>query len=68
MGPGHVPRYRRVRHAVQGTRIEVSVKAPVAEDGFWGWKMYISEEFGYALRYPGECTVMGASHDEFFQL
>jgi hypothetical protein len=29
-----------------------------------GWNTYMSEEFGYALMYPGECTVMGADHNE----
>jgi len=47
----------------QGSQIQVDrikvVMSASAEEGYEGWKPYMSAKFGYALWYPGECTVMG---------
>jgi hypothetical protein len=47
---------------IQVDRIEVVLEA--SRDGYEGWKPYLNEKFGYALWYPGECTVMGTNLDE----
>ena len=52
---------------IQVTRLEVAIEAPAAEEGYEGWNAYISAKFGYALRYPGECTVMGSNLDQSVQ-
>jgi hypothetical protein len=43
---------------IQVERVEVIMEAS-AQAGYEDWKPYTSAEFGYALWYPGECTVMG---------
>jgi hypothetical protein len=50
---------------VQGSQIlveqlEVAMAPPPEEPSDEGWVPYVNEEFGYALRYPGESQVMGA--------
>ncbi|MBL7065096.1 MAG: PT domain-containing protein [Anaerolineae bacterium] len=52
---------------IQVTRLEVVREAPAEEEGYKGWNTYMSERFGYALRYPGECTVMGSNLDDAVQ-
>jgi putative hemolysin len=51
---------------IQVDRLEIVMEAS-AEAGYEGWKPYLNETFGYALWYPGGCTVMGANLDESIQ-
>jgi len=44
---------------LQAARIEVMMEGLPEEEGYAGWKVYSNPRFGYALRYPGDCTVMG---------
>jgi hypothetical protein len=39
----------------------------VVEYDYEGWETYTSEKFGYTLRYPAECAVMGADPDASVQ-
>lgn len=48
---------------IQVTRIEVVREAPLTEATYAGWKVYTSAKFGYAVRYPADCTVMGSNLD-----
>jgi len=52
---------------IQVTRLEVAIEAPAAGEGYEGWNAYTSAKFGYTLRYPGECTVMGSNLDQSVQ-
>ena len=52
---------------IQVTRLEVAIEAPAAGEGYEGWNAYTSAKFGYTLRYPGECTVMGSNRDHAVQ-
>jgi hypothetical protein len=49
---------------IQVERVEIAMEAPAPEAGYEGWKPYLNEQFGYALWYPGDCTVMGAEPDK----
>ena len=46
---------------IQVEALETVLHAPAAPVGYEGWKPYLNAEFGYALWYPGDCQVMGAS-------
>ena len=61
--------YTIVLNCAQDTSSSPAATAPVtsAEDEYAGWKTYTSEKFGYALKYPGDCTVMGADPDASVQ-
>ena len=37
------------------------------EPMYEGWKTYTNEEFGYTVRYPGACKVMGADLNEMVE-
>ena len=39
----------------------------VAPDPYAGWETYSNAAFGYTLRYPGDCEVMGGDLDESVQ-
>jgi hypothetical protein len=52
--------------SIQVERIEVVMDTSVQEE-YEGWKPYLNEKFGYALWYPGECTVMGNDLDDSVQ-
>jgi putative hemolysin len=47
-------------------RIE-TVSGAVIEDAYAGWETYTNGTFGYTLKYPGDCTVMGADLDASVQ-
>jgi hypothetical protein len=51
---------------IQVERVEV-VMAASAQAGYEEWKPYLNVKFGYALWYPGECTVMGSNFDDAVQ-
>ena len=48
---------------IQVDRIEVVMEASAGE-GYEGWKPYLNTDFGYAVWYPGEYTVMGNNPNE----
>ena len=48
---------------IQVDRIEVVMEASTGE-GYEGWKPYLNADFGYAVWYPGEYTVMGNNPNE----
>ncbi len=50
--------------SIQVERVEVIMEETSTQAGYEGWLPYLNEEFGYALLYPGECTVMGNNFDE----
>jgi hypothetical protein len=52
---------------IQVTQLEVAIEAPAEAEGYEGWNAYTSAKFGYTLKYPGECTVMGTDLDEVVQ-
>lgn len=41
--------------------------AEAAEDQYEGWDTYMSEKFGYTLKYPGDAEVMGTDLDQSVQ-
>ena len=47
-------------------RLEIVTEASV-EEGYEGWKPYLNEAFGYAVWYPGDCTVMGSNLNDAVQ-
>jgi hypothetical protein len=48
-------------------RLEVVTEPRPAEEEYEGWQTYTNARFGYMLRYPGDCTVMGANLDNEVQ-